>query len=161
MIDTNIDAVARSLDEAEQPHATFHAVDAAMKQAVGHILFTILISHHDTKLSERFYSNMPEAYPVGGTKPIKESGWTKLLLDEGRPYIGRTKEDIAWAFFDHELIHSLGCDSVLNMPVRWRGHTIGTMNLLDRAGAYDETHIPIVRAIAQLALPAMLLIARP
>jgi hypothetical protein len=159
MIDPNIDAVARSLNEADQPHATFRAVDAAMKASVGHILFTILISHHDTKESERFYTNMPDSYPVGGTKPIKDTGWTRLLLGEGQPYIGRTKEDIAWAFFDHELIHSLGCESVLNMPVRWQGKTIGTMNLLDRANAYDESHIPIVRAIAQMALPAMLLIA--
>ena len=159
MIDPNIDAVARSLNDADQPHASFRALDAALKASVGHILFTILISHHEIKQSERIYTNMPVDYPVGGTKPIKDTGWTRLLLDEGQPYIGRTKEDIAWAFYDHALIHSLGCESVLNMPVRWRGRTIGTINLLDRANAYDETQIPIVRALAQMALPAMLSIA--
>ena len=156
---TEIDAVVASHNETNQPHAVFQALDAALRQAVGHILFTILISHHATRESERFYTNMPDAYPVGGKKPITDSVLMKMLLVEGKPYIGRNAADIEWAFYDHALIHSLGCESVLNMPVRWQGRTIGTLNLLDRANAYDETHIPIVRALAQLALPGMLMVA--
>jgi len=159
MTDPNIDAVVSSLNATDQPMSVFRAVDAALKASVGHILFTILISHHATRESERFYTNMPEAYPVGGKKPITDSDLMKLLLVEGKPYIGRTAADIEWAFYDHKLIHSLGCESVLNMPVRWQGRTIGTLNLLDRAAAYDESHIPIVREIAHLALPGMLMAA--
>ena len=154
----HFDPVIASLDDTDQPGATFRAVDAALKAAVGHILFTVLISHEAARESERFYTNMPDAYPVGGRKPITDSPLMRQLRVEGRPYIGRTAADIEWAFYDHELIRSLGCDSVLNMPVRWRGQTVGTMNLLDRAHAYDESHLPVVRAISTLALPAMLML---
>ena len=63
-------------------------------------------------------------------------------------------------FYDYELIWSLGCESVLNMPVRWRGHTAGTLNLLHRAGWYDESDISTTWLFAHLALPAMRLISR-
>ncbi len=154
-----LDSVIASMNETDQPGACFRAADAALRATVGHKLFTILICHHDTKESERFYTNMPDAYPVGGRKPITNSEWMKRLLGRGEPYIGRNAADIEWAFYDHKLIHSLGCESVLNMPVRWRGTTIATFNLLDRTGAYDESHIPLVRAVAQLTLPAILMIA--
>jgi hypothetical protein len=91
---------------------------------------------------------------------VTDSAWMQRVIHGGQPYIGRTREDITANFFDHELIHSLGCDSILNMPVRWRGQTMGTLNLCHRAGYYDESHLPGVRLIAQLTLPALLLIAR-
>ena len=42
-------------------------------------------------------------------------------MQGGQPYIGRNRTDIQYVFFDYELIWSLGCESVLNMPVRWAG----------------------------------------
>ena len=63
-------------------------------------------------------------------------------------------------FFDYELIWSLGCESVLNMPVRWAGQTLGTLNLLHRAGHYDESHLPQVRLLAALAVPGFLQLTR-
>ncbi|MEO8715914.1 MAG: GAF domain-containing protein [Acetobacteraceae bacterium] len=82
------------------------------------------------------------------------------VIGRGEPYIGRTREDIEAVFYDHALIASLGCESVLNVPVRWRGETLGTLNLLHRAGWYREEHVPIVRRFAQLALPALMAVAR-
>lgn len=75
-----LEAVIASLDATDQPHATFRAVDAALRASVGHILFTILISHHGTQESERFYTNMPVEYPVGGKKPITGSKLMQTLL---------------------------------------------------------------------------------
>lgn len=46
------------------------------------------------------------------------------------------------------------------MPVRWRGETYGTVNLLHRAGHYDDSHLPHVAVLAHLALPALLSIDR-
>jgi hypothetical protein len=155
-----IDSVIASYAAPDQPMTTFQAVDAALKATCGHILFTVLISHHATRESERFYSNLPDAYPVGGKKPITDHPLMKKLLGEGTHYIGYNATDIEWAFFDHKLIHSLGCESVINMPVRWQGRTIGTLNLLDRANAYNEDMIPAVKRVAQLALPAMMMVAK-
>ena len=154
------DRVLAAHADTDQPDATFGAIDAALAEDPGHILFTVLVHHPALRQSERFYSNKPEAYPVGGRKPMTNSPWMQRVIFSGNPYIGRTREDIAANFFDHELIHSLGCDSILNMPVRWRGETMGTLNLCHRAGFYNESHLPRVHLIAQLALPALLLISR-
>ena len=144
----------------DQPHATLAAVDRALAEAPGHVLFTILVHHPALKQSERFYSNMPDAYPIGGRKPVTDSAWMQRVVHGGEPYIGRTREDIREAFYDHELIWSLGCESVLNMPVRWAGQTLGTLNLLHRAGYYEDGHVPHVRRVAHLALPGLLSIVR-
>ncbi len=146
--------------ETDQPLATFRALDAALAAAPGHILFTVLVAHPALRQSERYYSNKPAEYPVGGRKPITDSPWMRRVLGEGIPYIGRTREDIRERFFDYELIWSLGCESVLNFPVRWRGQTVGTLNLLHRAGHYDESQVERVRLLGHLALPALLMIAR-
>lgn len=155
-----IDSIIAAQAADDQPGATFRAIDRALAETPGTILFTILVRHAALKQNERFYTNMPVEYPVGGCKPITDTAWSRRLFDEGLPYIGYTRADIAEVFFDHELIWSLGCESVLNMPVRWAGQTLGTFNLLHRAGHYNEGHVAQVRLIAQLALPGLLGIAR-
>jgi hypothetical protein len=150
--DTMIDAQA----QADQPAATFAALDASLAQTPGHILFTILAYAAGVNHSQRVYSNLPDAYPVGGRKPVTDAPWMRHVLREGKPWICRTREDVKEVFFDYELIWSLGCESMLNLPVRWRGETIGTMNLSHRAGYYDESHIPHVRHLGALAVPALL-----
>jgi hypothetical protein len=154
------DQVLKAHTDPDQPGATFRAIDAVLAEAPGHILFTVLVHHPTAKQSERFYSNQPQVYPVGGRKPVTQSVWMQRVIHGGEPYIGRSRADIAEYFFDHELIHALGCDSILNMPVRWRGETMGTLNLCHRAGFYNDRHLPQVKLIAQLALPALLLINR-
>jgi hypothetical protein len=145
--------------ERDQPGATFRAIDAVLADAPGHILFTILVHHPALRQSERFYSNLPDAYPIGGRKPVTDSAWMQRVIHGGEPYIGRTSEDIAANFPDHALIHSLGCDSILNMPARWRGQTLGTLNLCHRAGHYTESDLPRMKLIAQLAVPALLTVS--
>src|SRR6185503_9062891 len=93
-------------------------VEKAMAEVVGHKLFTLLYVAPNGKRVKRMYSNMPKEYPVGGYKEIKET---------------------QWAFFDHELIVSLGCESAMNIPVLYNGRLLGTMNLLDAEGHYKET----------------------
>jgi hypothetical protein len=160
------DLIARSagliaaLDQPDQPGPSFRALDQALAEAPGHILFTILVQHPALRQSERYYTNKPKEYPVGGRKPLTDSPWMQRVIGGGEPYIGRTAEDIRDVFFDHALILSLGCESVLNLPVRWRGKTVATLNLLAEAGHYTEAHIPLVRVLGAIALPALLTIAR-
>jgi hypothetical protein len=156
----DLDALCAAHEKIDQPEATFRALDAALATEVGHILFTVLLHHPKLRQSERRYTNQPVAYPIGGRKPVTDTPWMDQVIRRGEPYIGRTREDIAANFYDHELIASLGCDSILNMPVRWRGETLGTLNLLHRAGWYNERHIPIVRRLAQFAVPALLFAAQ-
>lgn len=149
-------AVAAAMAEPGQPGPLFAALDAAMGAAIGHRLFTILAIHPGAAESQRCYTNMPVAYPVGGRKPINRTRWFETVLDRGEPYIGRTYEDIREVFFDHELIRSLGCESVLNLPVRWNGASLGTINLLHEARWYAEADLAAARQFAALAVPGLL-----
>jgi hypothetical protein len=106
--------------------------------------------------SERVYTNMREAYPVGGRKPITDSPWMQQVMQRGLPYIGRNADDLRDVFYDHELIVSLGCRSVLNIPLRWQGETLGTLNMLHEENWYDTGHIELARVFAQLAVPAVM-----
>jgi GAF domain-containing protein len=152
----HLEAVARAIREAGQPESTFRALDRALGAVVGHKLFTVLLHYPKARESERRYTNQPAAYPVGGRKPVTASPWTERLFVEQRPYIGRRAHDIREVFFDHELILSLGCASVLNVPVVWDGRTLGTINLLHEAEWYDESDVPMAQTFAALAAPALL-----
>jgi hypothetical protein len=147
-------AVAAALAEPGQPGATFAALDRAMGAAIGHKLFTVLLFHPSTGESERFYTNHPRAYPVGGRKALNPTAWAERVIHGKQPYIGSSAEDIRSVFFDHALIASLGCDAVLNLPVVFDGVLLGTINLLHEAGWYDERDLPLGALFAALSVPA-------
>jgi hypothetical protein len=151
--------VAEAARQPNQPQPLFQALDLALGRVIGHKLFTLLVYHPKAEASERYYTNQPAAYPVGGRKPRPKGPWADALLERGVPYIGRTADDIRSVFFDHELIRSLGCDSVLNLPVRYDGRPLGTINLLHQALWYDERDGDIGLPFAQLAVPAYLALA--
>lgn len=153
--------VARAHGDLRQPQATFEAIDHAVAATIGHRLFTILVHHRAARESERIYTNMAEAYPVRGRKPITDSAWMQQVMARGEPYIGRNADDIREVFFDHELILSLGCRSVLNMPLRWQGQTLGTLNMLHQENWYEPRHVELASVLAQLAVPAVMALAAP
>jgi len=149
-------SVAAAQGKKDQPSALFAALDGALKSAIGHKLFTILAYDGETGEAARIYSNLPGPYPTGGRKRLAPGPWTEAVLDRGEAYIGRTEADLRAVFPDHELIVSLGCASVLNTPVRWRGRTLGSLNLLHEAHWYGEDDVAVSLPFAQLALPALL-----
>ena len=154
----HLTAAANALAAGGQPEAAFAALDRAMDAAIGHKLFTVLRFHADSGESERVYTNQPASYPVGGRKSLNPTFWAGHVIHGRKPYIGHTAEDIRSVFFDHELIASLGCDSVLNMPVVWNDTMLGTINLLHRARWYDEGDLPLAAIFAGLAVTPYLAI---
>lgn len=155
------EAASRALGATPQPEAGLRALDQALAQAVGHKLFTVLVLNWDKKENQRYYSNQPQAYPVGGSKPIIEKGWFyEQVVVAGQPQIQRSAEDIVRAFPDHALIRSLGCESSVNYPLRFAGRTIGSLNLLHEAGWYTEADYPALQVFAGLALPLVMEIVR-
>ena len=117
----------------------FKVLDKGLANEVGHKLFTLLYVAPNRKRVKRIYTNMPKEYPVGGYKEIVETPWHKRVVEERRAWVGYNAKDIEWAYFDHKLIVSLGCESAMNVPVVYGGRLLGTMNLLDAAGHYKES----------------------
>jgi hypothetical protein len=152
----HLHAVAVAAARAGQPDVLFGALDRALAAVLGHKLFTVLLHHAATGESERRYTNQPAAYPVGGRKALNPTAWAQQVIRDRRPYLGRTAGDIRAVFFDHELIASLGCASVLNIPVVWDDRLLGTLNVLHEEDWYEDADIALGVTFAALAAPAML-----
>lgn len=117
---------------------------------IGHKLFTVMAFHESAMEVERLFSNQPDAYPTGGRKKKRDSEWGRQVLERGKPYIGRSADDIRKHFNDHRVILKLGLESILNMPIRIGGKTVGTINLLHEADYYSEQDIASAQLIAGL-----------
>ncbi|HZP37565.1 MAG TPA: GAF domain-containing protein [Methylomirabilota bacterium] len=152
-------SVARAMRERGRAETALATLDAAMGATLGHKLFTCLLHHPAARESERRYTNAPAAYPVGGRKPVPDSAWARRLFVDREPYVGYTADDIREVFFDHALIASLGCASVLNLPVVHAGRTLGVLNLLHEARWYDDNDPALGQVFAALAVPAFLRLA--
>jgi GAF domain-containing protein len=71
-----------------------------------------------------------------GTKTVDSDRWARQVLDGRENFVANDIASIAEVFDDHELIRSLGCESVLNIPIVVGGDVLGTINLLHEAGFY-------------------------
>lgn len=154
---TALGRLAAALAGEDQPESAFTAAQEAFTTVVGAKLFTLMVLDEKAGEAIRIHSNMPDAYPVSGRKNLgRMTGWGEHVLGGRRAYIGHTAEDIEWAFFDHELIATLGCASVLNLPVLWDGAILGTVNLLHEAHYYSDADVALGQPFAQMLVPAYL-----
>ena len=131
----HLNRVVSVLKGKHAPHDACAAVDAAVKAVVGHRLFTVLYVAPGGEEVARVYSSDPSAYPLRGRKRMGPTPWGEHVIRRGQAYVGNNDDDIRWAFPDHQLIRSLGLGSVLNIAVAHGGEVVGTLNILDRAGA--------------------------
>lgn len=141
-------AFTRAVAEAgTQPETACAALEKLTKELVGVKLFTLMTADTEAKESERIYTNMPDAYPASGTKPYNETEWSEITLKRKQTFVANSIEDIAKVFDDFELINSLGCQSVINIPVTVGDRVIGTINCLHEADYYTEERIKAAEAL--------------
>jgi hypothetical protein len=153
----SLTAVAQALAATPQPGASLAAIDQGLAATIGHRLFTVLVVNMAAGENQRVYTNHPVAYPVGGTKPIVPgSEAIRTVILGGRVRFLRNAAELVAGFPDHALIRSLGCESCVNVPVRWNGTTIAMLNLLHQADWYSEEDVPVLSIFAALAVPAVL-----
>ena len=113
----------------------------------GVTLFTIMRLNREKGVAERIFSNMPDAYPAGGEKPMEPNKWTEIVEEREQTFVANTIEEIAEVFGDHELIQSLGCESVMNVPINIRGQVVGTLNCLNVAGHFTPERVAASEAL--------------
>ncbi|MCS6757717.1 MAG: GAF domain-containing protein [Candidatus Devosia euplotis] len=137
-----------------QPLALFAQMEAMCQATVGHELFTLL--YRGGAEVACVYSSRPQEYPVSGRKLMGPTPWGDLVLTNRQAFLGRDKDAIRWAFFDHALIIGMGLGSVINIPVVYDGQTIGTLNLLAPEYHYQQAHVAAVAGLAPMLVPAFL-----
>ena len=152
--------IGRALADYERTIATTPGADAAWtalqtlaRALIGARLFTVMTVDMKKGVAARVHTSDPVAYPISGTKPIHYNSWFDIVHRERRPFVANTIAGIAEVFLDHELIWSLGCGSVVNLPIEVGGAMVGTVNCLDSEHHYDEQRIA---RLVHLLLPAKL-----
>jgi hypothetical protein len=145
-----------AVSAAKDADSGWKALEDLARQVVGHRLFTVMTTDVSAGLVRRAYSNMPEDYPASGTKPLhgNTGDWYETVFNRRQTFVANSIEDIAKVFPDHELIASLGCGSVVNIPIVLEDKLVAAINLLDEAGHYTPDRV--AAAELELAIPARL-----
>jgi GAF domain-containing protein len=156
MTDAKWPSFLAALAERDQPGATLGALQAVFREEVGAKLFTVMTFDARTGVSQRIHSSHPREYPVSGAKPLSVGLWSRTVVDERRIFVANTIEGIAEVFSDHALIRSLGCESVVNLPVVFAGGVIGTINMLDGPDHYTPDCVARIELLAPFAAVALL-----
>lgn len=150
---TDLADMTEAIAAADQPGETYRALARLVEATVGARLFTTMTIDRDRGVARRNYSNMPDAYPTAGEKPMQTGKWADQVEGRQQTFVANTIEEIAEVFADHELIAALGCESCMNVPVVVGGQVIGTLNCLHEAGHYTPDR---VAAAEHLKLPGAL-----
>jgi hypothetical protein len=141
----------RAIAEAKTPEPIWTALQSLAQAAVGAKLFTVMQIDWARDVAARVHTSDPVSYAVSGTKPINRTHWFEIVHVERRAFVANTIEEIAKVFPDHETIASLGCGSVVNLPVVIADELAGTVNLLHEEHFYTPQR---VEAATALSLPA-------
>ncbi|KAF4771977.1 hypothetical protein PENNAL_c0085G04927 [Penicillium nalgiovense] len=145
--------------------AVWLALEQTLADFFGHSLFTVLAFSEQGVT--RLHSTNTELHPMGtrnkspatdhdkenvGTPPPPpcRAAWVQQVLVDGNIWRGSVREDLKAAFEDWEQLWQAGLGSVMNIPVRLNGVTIGSLNLLDKEHGYDAADLKLGILIAQI-----------
>lgn len=145
-------AFDHALAEAATADDAWRALHGLSQTVAGHRLFTVMTVDMAAGLARRAFTDHPVEYPISGTKPIQRNRWFDIVHGEKRSFVANTIAEIAEVFPDHELIASLGCGSVLNLPVILDGELVATINMLHAPHWYTPERV--AAAERDLAGPA-------
>ena len=101
---------------------------------------------------ERVHTSNPDAYPLAGRKPRRDTPWSRQVLVRGEPYYANDAAGIRFAFEDAEKILGLGLGAVINVPVKDGERVLGTLNFLREAGGYRPQQVSQALALTGKAI---------
>ncbi len=116
-------------------------VFAEMHGAIGGRLFTIGARDVATGAMRRVYTSNGAAFPLTGPQPAPQVRWSLHVLIEGEPFIANTADELADVFPDTPDIAALGCGAALNLPVFDGDVELGTVNVFDVEGFFDDFRV--------------------
>ena len=130
----------------DDPNMALADLHRRIADRVGARIFTVTTVDRRAGLARRVYTSHPADYPVTGTKPMGDDGWSRLVIDGQQTFVANTTAEFAVYFPDHALINALGCQSAVNVPVMDGGQVVGTVNLLDVEGHYTPARVAAAQA---------------
>ena len=154
----NTDIEALATGAAQSPAALFGAIADVAKRRVDAGLVTAMRHDEAASTVERIYSSNEQAYPVGGRKLKRETGWSRKVLAEHRVLVSAGDDGIRDSFDDHAIIFGLGLHSCVNVPLVSGGKCIGTLNVLAARPNWSDDEVAIVRALGIAALAGVLML---
>ena len=131
---------------------TYADLGVAARQRFGWKLFTAM-RYLPSGEVERVHTSDPQAYPLAGRKPRRDTAWSRQVLVRGEPYYANDEAGIRAAFEDAEKILGLGLGAVINVPVKDGARVLGTLNFLRETGGYRPEDVDEALKIAALARP--------
>ena len=153
---TRDDIEALCAGMAKSPAVLFDAIAQVAARRVEAGLVTVM--RHDAAASsvERLYSSDRQAYPVGGRKLKRDTGWSRAVLAEHRVLVSAGDAAIRESFDDHAIIFGLGLHSCVNVPLVSEGKCVGTLNVLAARTDWSKDQVATVRALGLAALAGVL-----
>jgi hypothetical protein len=142
--------------EESDAGAIYLLVERLARETCGYRLLTVLRYVEAAAAVERVHSSDLKAYPVGGRKPLDKIQDTHRAMAGGEVFLAATRAEVQKAYFDHELIFSLGITAILNAPIRHAGRRLGTLNLCGEEGMYDAAAVAKARVLAGLLVPVLM-----
>lgn len=152
----DLNALLNAQTAPGQPETLFEAVENECAGRFGFHFLTILKALPDPRHVQRMHSSSPQDYVIGALKPMGGTPWGRLVLEDGLPWLGNSREEVLWAFPDAELILSKGCEACACAPVLWDGRVLGVLSLNAARNSYAQSDLTEMTLIAQTLAPALL-----
>lgn len=146
----HLSAVSALLADGAEDAALYAAVEGALRTLSGFRLMTVLRATPCGRGLERMHSSDPAIYPARGIKTVDGDAWLTHLLRCTSPALSPDADAVRRNFFDADAIFGLGCQSVLNAPIRFQGRNMGTLNLLHAADWYQPADLGACQLFANL-----------
>ncbi|ARO15877.1 hypothetical protein BVG79_p1000075 (plasmid) [Ketogulonicigenium robustum] len=144
-------AFAAAIADATSPAAAYGALHALASALLPARLVTVTMLDRQNMLARRVYTSDAVAYPTTGTKPIIEDDWFRSIDTLRQTHISNDIANEKDDFADYDLILSLGCQAIINLPVALGGKVVATVNILDAKGSYPAEIAPMVEDVLKPA----------
>jgi hypothetical protein len=115
----------------------------------GYILLTVMQLDLASGLASRSFTTNEDAYPTSGTKPIIETDWFEKVVINQKAFLANHPDDMGDQFPDLDVIKSLGCGSIANVPVIRNRQTVAVINVLHKAGYFSPKRFEQACALAE------------
>ena len=131
-------------------------IDKIIKSLIGHKLITFTVIDNKQNFCERIYSNNNKIYPILGQKKMPKNIWSEKVLKNKKHFLCKNKKDIKKIYYDYETIFSLGCGSIINLLVLFKGKPIGTINILHKENHYNINDLKKIDFLTTYLIPFFL-----